>query len=1324
MERQKQRLAREGGDLGGFKSFAQRRLSSDSGLQVMASKMLKRIGSGISGGGGGGGTINGAVGGGEAGPRGGSAPATRRGSMDDATVQATSKFSNLGRSGSAGPVPSGARRYPSMSDDPAAAMASERSRSNGNTFGNTRGYSRGYASDGSGEDSSASRAGASRGRRGGSAGAGGRWEEEPAPPPRALALGPSSRALSATSTSSAGRMVKRSSADEAGSGSVEYGARPGSVTGRTPKSMQAAMNQWMARSQRRLSLEHGMGGLMSPASPLTAGGANPLAAPPTDRDSRAFGGVTRRDDRERERDRDGSSLPPLRSAMRGRGGARVAPYPDPSGGTPSASVSSHEGMGMGHRQSSHRGGGGGGASYGPAPKRSSSEAGSGRKLVTVGSFGPSMTGIEGVETVRTFRSFNSGFEAEADDGGRYRDDRSRSASRRPARSDSESDDRGRRGGSGAGSRSQPPPSTMSRRGYDDRHDDDAYARRGYDDRRDDGRDLYDEERDVSRHGRSAAGGRRGRDYGHDAAPPSLWVDGRGENWRVPTHDAFGNLLPGAPGYGAPAVGGPSGPAAGDAGAIVRRGSLTGAAGQLPPELDLTAPGAVERPYSIVRPSNKNGLILYVRRYPRGIMSSYLYHLNEGDQVLMSGPKGMGMGLDDSQGGIVVGIVQGTCTVAVFDLLQHIWEAHEERRARRERTKRKAKQEVWSREQIAAQVARRAKLEAEAAREKEREREREREKGRARSMGREGSRTRSRSRSPGLEAEGGSASANDRLPPIRGSSTAERSAGRSRSRSGSVPRDATALMTTPAPTGRGRSGGGAASASAAPSSAIRSVRPAQTQAASAARPAGKSSSSGSGATPAATADPLQALLTSPDAAETRLYVSVPDNDNATAGEDTPPLPGTASDSTGTRSSGQERSSGHASSAARASLAMRSSETASAASGGTEDSSASTGAMISTRLARATAAAAAGAAVPIGTSEAEAAVRAGAKPPAVITIGGVTTTLAREETAYKQQLVRARSKRLDDDDDEDRRKDRHRDRERGRDDRRRGEADRSASASRGRSSERRRDGRDVGPDEGDYISVRVRDEERDRRDRSRSSRSASRGRDGRRDDRDNSTDTDSDGNFEDDRDDHGRGRGGDGRRRRSDEGDGAALLASDHDDDDDDDDEALKTTSRRNVRGRSLAPVAEDMAPDSAASAIGLDSAHGGTGSVDAGAGKGKAAGAAAAEAAKRPRFKLVLMVVAEHEDSVPEADWLRFLDENCDDFELHVNLKAERKLAAEARESFPRVTFGRLTARRLERLLPPANLLTVSICGTPQFNNEVRQLYLSMGLPRTLVSIVG
>jgi peroxidase len=108
----------------------------------------------------------------------------------------------------------------------------------------------------------------------------------------------------------------------------------------------------------------------------------------------------------------------------------------------------------------------------------------------------------------------------------------------------------------------------------------------------------------------------------------------------------------------------------------------------------------------------------------------------------------------------------------------------------------------------------------------------------------------------------------------------------------------------------------------------------------------------------------------------------------------------------------------------------------------------------------------------------------------------------------------------------------------------------------------------------------------------------------------------------------------------------------------------------------------------------------------------------------PRFKLVLLVVMEHEDAIIEREWLQFMDATCDDFELHINLSRVRSKRAVAEMALPRLTVGRLTPERLERLLPPRNLLAVSLCGTPRFQKDVRDIYGIIGLPKSLLMVVG
>lgn len=85
----------------------------------------------------------------------------------------------------------------------------------------------------------------------------------------------------------------------------------------------------------------------------------------------------------------------------------------------------------------------------------------------------------------------------------------------------------------------------------------------------------------------------------------------------------------------------------------------------------TGPPTVERPYTIVRRSGRAGLDLYIRNYKQGEMSPLIHALRIGDSIDVCGPKGLGLHLDDSQSGVVVGVAIGTCVVTYFDLIQYI-----------------------------------------------------------------------------------------------------------------------------------------------------------------------------------------------------------------------------------------------------------------------------------------------------------------------------------------------------------------------------------------------------------------------------------------------------------------------------------------------------------------------------------------------------------------------------------------------------------------------------------------------------------------------------
>lgn len=102
------------------------------------------------------------------------------------------------------------------------------------------------------------------------------------------------------------------------------------------------------------------------------------------------------------------------------------------------------------------------------------------------------------------------------------------------------------------------------------------------------------------------------------------------------------------------------------------------------------------------------------------------------------------------------------------------------------------------------------------------------------------------------------------------------------------------------------------------------------------------------------------------------------------------------------------------------------------------------------------------------------------------------------------------------------------------------------------------------------------------------------------------------------------------------------------------------------------------------------------------------------------LKLVLMVVFGSEDEVLEADWLLHAAETCPYFELHINIKKKRR-AEHPLHRYENLYTGYLDEERLALILPPRNLLTVTLCGSSQFVRGLKDKYLAMGMPRGLVS---
>jgi len=117
--------------------------------------------------------------------------------------------------------------------------------------------------------------------------------------------------------------------------------------------------------------------------------------------------------------------------------------------------------------------------------------------------------------------------------------------------------------------------------------------------------------------------------------------------------------------------------------------------------------------------------------------------------------------------------------------------------------------------------------------------------------------------------------------------------------------------------------------------------------------------------------------------------------------------------------------------------------------------------------------------------------------------------------------------------------------------------------------------------------------------------------------------------------------------------------------------------------------------------------------------------AASTGSKRQRpknLKLIMICCFENEDNILEGEWLNHCARECPNFELFINVKTANR-GGRVLESYQHTSTGYLTDTKLASLLPPRDLLFVSICGTTGFSRLVHDRYVEMGLPRGLVSVV-
>jgi cytochrome b involved in lipid metabolism len=104
------------------------------------------------------------------------------------------------------------------------------------------------------------------------------------------------------------------------------------------------------------------------------------------------------------------------------------------------------------------------------------------------------------------------------------------------------------------------------------------------------------------------------------------------------------------------------------------------------------------------------------------------------------------------------------------------------------------------------------------------------------------------------------------------------------------------------------------------------------------------------------------------------------------------------------------------------------------------------------------------------------------------------------------------------------------------------------------------------------------------------------------------------------------------------------------------------------------------------------------------------------------LKLILVCCYEDEDNILEGDWLRHCTRECPEFELHMNVTRLTR-GGRVLSSYENRSSGYLTESKLASILPPKDLLFVSICGKSSFVRSNFSMYTKMGMPLGLLSAV-
>lgn len=111
-----------------------------------------------------------------------------------------------------------------------------------------------------------------------------------------------------------------------------------------------------------------------------------------------------------------------------------------------------------------------------------------------------------------------------------------------------------------------------------------------------------------------------------------------------------------------------------------------------------------------------------------------------------------------------------------------------------------------------------------------------------------------------------------------------------------------------------------------------------------------------------------------------------------------------------------------------------------------------------------------------------------------------------------------------------------------------------------------------------------------------------------------------------------------------------------------------------------------------------------------------------------RLRMVLLCCFEREEAIMEREALAWFHAHCPDIRIIFNVSRRNApghvLGDGDADGGPATVTGRLTAEKLVDILPRSDLTTVCCCGSPMFVEDVRSIYLTLGLPRPLFAAVA